>query len=171
MRLGVYIGGMPNGMSSGIGDGGTVYSWDGFFGLFGLLAVILTLFVVAGWLSRMNSDQLGVWWERVREWPYWLTIEPVDGYWELSADELTYRRVVYNLLHKPGFRWLVADLFLGAYMAVVLVRKANLIWFALGNWLKDIKKMWKRRFWLSMPEVRGTVDIDVGSGVIYAAGV
>ena len=100
-----------------------------------------------------------------------ITREP----WELTPADLTAERIWYNLLTKPGFRWLLVDILLGLLLVVLVWRGA----WALVRWSQAPRsvqlpvtsvqaKPTPTRPGLVV-EIAGTVKITTSGGIIYQA--
>lgn len=96
--------------------------------------------------------------------------------WELTVSDLTPERIWYNLLTKPGFRWLAIDVMAGLVL-VLLAWQAS---WKLVRWSQATRQVQLPRHDLHQTrpmvfkpglivEIAGTVKISTTGGIIYQA--
>jgi len=85
--------------------------------------------------------------------------------WDLTPADLTAQRVVYNLLTKPGFRWLFFDIVLGLTLAIIGMR----LGLRLVRWSQVSTVTTDKDLTKVKAAVAGTIVVRSPVGVIYQA--
>ncbi len=159
---------------SGI-PGGEVFGW-----------LLLTVFafgciIVGAWVNK-SSGRTSVWsiippnenvevaFEpgrvlRLDVIPYWWTLTvPVKEPWQLTPADLTNERILYNLLTKAGYRWLILQV--GLVLGVGVAASMALTWLYQSR-LQAIGRIQAKE--LELVELSGSVEVRHRQGIIYWA--
>ncbi len=139
-------------------------SW--FIKILGLMVLIMGFLVVGG----LAQEKTGVGLKNEQWASKWgvVTKDP----WLLEVEDLTYRRVVYNLTTKPGFK----TMFWGGLwlMTAVIAMIRGVAWAyewqkqQVGKAVNLAKEVSRRGL---MIEIAGTVRVEAKRGTIYVATV
>jgi hypothetical protein len=151
-----------------------------------LMTLILTLLILGQYYSNRSTrsrlvqgtryvvnneqDQSG-WWPTSAKLATRLDIIPKDP-WKLSPQDLTIKRVIYNVVTKPGFRTLMLEVVLMGMGLTTMIKGAEYayVWQRLQmrravGLAKDVSSRGV------LLEVGGTVRIEAKQGVIYVSTV
>jgi hypothetical protein len=144
--------------------------------LFIFIVVMLGVGTAAGTNLRLQKSSAGNEF-KIPVWRWGIPLNERLGVtfgppWMMTEADLTWKRVVYNLISKPGFRWLFAELGLGVVATVILTRGAAwLFGKAYRGMVQGAEGLRTLASSTVRVQVAGSVMIVNSRGLIYAADV